>query len=219
MPLIARSGGMAKRIKDATAVPSDVLSGKVFYNNQGRQIGKASLSNFKTVVISKNNKIPLTKIGTVDISGVSRNEDNFYYTESNDKFASFTGIIGPEYDRFPYSWSLFTGKNTIPFSWSTCFDTESNGKKVMNGAFITATDGYGGGLGWTLGDLDVCETISTYASRISGIYRGEDYKNKVIFDLAYGGNGYFYLNTTDADRGNASFAEHVTYLSVTYINF
>ena len=41
MPLIARSGGMAKRIKDATAVPSDVLSGKVFYNNQGRQIGSA----------------------------------------------------------------------------------------------------------------------------------------------------------------------------------
>lgn len=66
MPLITRIGGMAKRIKDATAVPSDVLSGKVFYNNEGRQIGNASLSNVKTVIISKNNKIPLTKIGTVE---------------------------------------------------------------------------------------------------------------------------------------------------------
>lgn len=28
-----------KKINDATAVPSDVMSGKVFYNNDGRQVG------------------------------------------------------------------------------------------------------------------------------------------------------------------------------------
>lgn len=39
MPLLVRGGGGGKKIKDATAVPSDVAAGKVFYNNNGRQVG------------------------------------------------------------------------------------------------------------------------------------------------------------------------------------
>lgn len=42
MPVLIRgifSGG--GKIKDATALPSDVAKGKIFYNNQGRQVGTA----------------------------------------------------------------------------------------------------------------------------------------------------------------------------------
>ncbi len=39
MPVLMRGGGGGKKIKDATAVPSDVAKGKVFYNNSGRQVG------------------------------------------------------------------------------------------------------------------------------------------------------------------------------------
>lgn len=42
MPVLMRGGGGGKKIKDATAVPSDVAVGKVFYNNDGRQVGNNS---------------------------------------------------------------------------------------------------------------------------------------------------------------------------------
>ena len=41
------------KIKDATALPSDVASGKIFYNNQGRQEGTANIKNIKTVTLIK----------------------------------------------------------------------------------------------------------------------------------------------------------------------
>ena len=50
MPVLIRgifSGG--GKIKDATAVPSDVMKGKVFYNNDGRQVGISNAVNIKTV--------------------------------------------------------------------------------------------------------------------------------------------------------------------------
>ena len=55
MPVLMRGGGGGKKIKDATAVPSDVASGKVFYNNGGRQIGTGELVPLKKIV---NIKIP-----------------------------------------------------------------------------------------------------------------------------------------------------------------
>lgn len=64
MPLITRTGGMTKKIKDATAVPSDVLSGKVFYNNQGRQVGSAPpqiIDDLRTKVIDLTNRSTTTK--------------------------------------------------------------------------------------------------------------------------------------------------------------
>ena len=41
-------GGRGK-IKDATAIPSDVMNGKIFYNNDGRQVG--SNDNEKHILI------------------------------------------------------------------------------------------------------------------------------------------------------------------------
>ena len=43
MPVLMRGGGGGKKIKDATAVPSDVAAGKVFYNNDGRQVGTGEM--------------------------------------------------------------------------------------------------------------------------------------------------------------------------------
>ena len=39
MPVMSNIMVLNKKITDATAIPEDVLSGKVFYNNDGRQIG------------------------------------------------------------------------------------------------------------------------------------------------------------------------------------
>lgn len=77
---------------DATAVPKDVKKGKVFYNNDGRQVGtterKINLEvlktvygeNVKSVVITKNNmtngsveihyRINVTKEGYIDYAGI-----------------------------------------------------------------------------------------------------------------------------------------------------
>lgn len=41
MPVIIRGSGGGKKIKDATALPPDVKKGKIFYNNDGRQVGTA----------------------------------------------------------------------------------------------------------------------------------------------------------------------------------
>ena len=55
------SNGMIlnKKIKDATATSSDVLSGKVFYNNDGRQLGtyEEVLDGLKCITIYSNETI------------------------------------------------------------------------------------------------------------------------------------------------------------------
>lgn len=54
---IPSSGG--KRIKDATALPNDVMKGKIFYNNDGRQVGTGEMIRVKSVILPEieNNKI------------------------------------------------------------------------------------------------------------------------------------------------------------------
>lgn len=42
------------KIKDATATPQDVMTGKVFYNNEGRQVGLADIFPYFTAKIPKN---------------------------------------------------------------------------------------------------------------------------------------------------------------------
>lgn len=39
------------KIKDATAVPSDVASGKTFYNNDGKQVGNGNIISYKEFVV------------------------------------------------------------------------------------------------------------------------------------------------------------------------
>lgn len=39
MPVILSGTNLTKSITDATAIPADVSEGKIFYNNEGRQVG------------------------------------------------------------------------------------------------------------------------------------------------------------------------------------
>lgn len=67
MPLITRIGGMAKKIRDATALPEDVLSGKIFYNNQGRQVGRKIEPIITRINLTKNQKFDITGIKTNNV--------------------------------------------------------------------------------------------------------------------------------------------------------
>lgn len=74
MPVLMRGGGGGKKIKDATAVPSDVANGKIFYNNDGRQIGSGE--SFKSVTLA------LTGTGKVDLSKKIVNARYFTYNKN-----------------------------------------------------------------------------------------------------------------------------------------
>ncbi len=57
MPVLIRgifSGG--GKIKDATALPEDVASGKVFYNNDGRQVGNGEIIKKYTFPLARGTK-------------------------------------------------------------------------------------------------------------------------------------------------------------------
>ena len=49
-----------KKIKDATATSSDVLTGKVFYNNDGKQIGiyEELIPDLKSIIITNVSSLP-----------------------------------------------------------------------------------------------------------------------------------------------------------------
>lgn len=81
-----------KRIKDATALPSDVAKGKVFYNNDGRQEG--------TYIPSA---ITIKKMILPSPSGESKNmslNDPYNYTFSGSGFGNFKKFwtwVHPDY--------------------------------------------------------------------------------------------------------------------------
>lgn len=49
--LLPQMGG-GKKIKDATALPEHVANGKVFYNNDGRQVGNGNFLEEKTIQLT-----------------------------------------------------------------------------------------------------------------------------------------------------------------------
>lgn len=76
--------GIAKKpITDATATPEDVISGQVFYNNDGKQIGTLSYSHPKTISIDVEAVIKLTGyIGNIYILMSSTNDKDFYISRT-----------------------------------------------------------------------------------------------------------------------------------------
>lgn len=63
------------KIKDATALPEDVASGKVFYNNDGRQVGTGL--SVKSISIPKFTGVTLVNKDFVDYRVIG--QDVFYY--------------------------------------------------------------------------------------------------------------------------------------------
>lgn len=63
MPVLMRGGGGGKKIKDATAVPGDVAQGKVFYNNDGRQVGNGKTLKTYEITIPKNTELTDRSLG------------------------------------------------------------------------------------------------------------------------------------------------------------
>ena len=77
-------GGGAKPIKDATATPADVATGKVFYNNEGRHVGEANdVFKNKTYAV----KVNTSTIGSVNCITITAKSNGFSdssYTYSRD---------------------------------------------------------------------------------------------------------------------------------------
>ena len=77
MPVLMRGGGGGKKIKDATAVSSDVAKGKVFYNNSGRQVGTSV-------------GLPLIFSQQITIKGGLKNHEEGQFGLSGDRFGIYT---------------------------------------------------------------------------------------------------------------------------------
>lgn len=91
MPTVVKGSGGGKKIKDATAVPSDVASGKIFYNNDGRQVGNGGnpWTDLKSLEITigdygSGNNVPQP-------NGVELNDylTTFYSDDSNYPFRDY----------------------------------------------------------------------------------------------------------------------------------
>lgn len=86
MPVLIRgifSGG--GKIKDATALPSDVAKGKVFYNNDGRQVGTLVGKEVKTYTINMSN-YPYVSGGTSPFDQYDQYNTGFgYYINTSTK--------------------------------------------------------------------------------------------------------------------------------------
>lgn len=74
--------GGGKRIKDATALPSDVDKGKVFYNNAGRQVGTGNISKIKSIMFpERSERDPIGQIGETWRGGESY---RYYHQDEHD---------------------------------------------------------------------------------------------------------------------------------------
>lgn len=89
MPVLMRGGGGGKKIKDATAVSSDVAKGKVFYNNNGRQVGslvtygKEIITLKKTTVLASTDTRPIVYISDTQVIGYTNVSNDSVSYSSN----------------------------------------------------------------------------------------------------------------------------------------
>ena len=97
MPVLMRAGGGGKKIKDATAMPSDVASGKVFYNNDGRQVGTNQFQ---------------VKIYTIPAQTVDSNQ--FEISGKN-------GLLKYSLGSFTPSGSYYNSSGTVRFNYKKVF--------------------------------------------------------------------------------------------------
>lgn len=118
MPVLMRGGGGGKKIKDATAVPSDVAKGKVFYNNNGRQVGDGK--TLKTYVINIPKNMEFTD-ERMDFSSV--NDVRVLQTGTNP--LTYSNSLGNGQDSFIYTihnGTAFTIRKHINFKVNIPFD-------------------------------------------------------------------------------------------------
>lgn len=79
--------GGGYRIKDATATPDDVMKGKVFYNNDGRQVGSGVFLREKSIVLLSEMAGSGSNIGNRVGARISYNE--FGYGENAFRLEGF----------------------------------------------------------------------------------------------------------------------------------
>ena len=223
MPVNTSGIYIPKRIKDATASPEDVLMNKIFYNNNGRQSGTASLTSTKTVVISSDGGVPTATAGTmnfrdgdgravytclgieVDYADVTTGEMDVFYGPSN----------------VSYNWSLYMGPNSIPISFTATFldpKYPSKSRTITCPFMRPLVTRPGGTKGFDLSSSELGELELVLICR-SG-------RNK-YFMLAWGfSENYVYLNVTNYSDAHLTSSDvigimsnYITYLSFTYTNF
>lgn len=74
------------KIKDATALPSDVAKGKVFYNNEGRQVGNKDFLEEKVASFSINKSMnyrDINDFGKWGMIAYVEDDGRMYYTALN----------------------------------------------------------------------------------------------------------------------------------------
>ena len=145
MPVNTSGIYIPKRIKDATAVPSDVLKDKVFYNNDGRQIGNFDSPILKTLSISLPDSLD-NAIGSTSSKFGHFNYDIYMY---NSRFAISSGKNGYTDDRrsaqqilpFPSDMAVLLGieYNSIcyPFGYTPSMDSNLLYEGDLNNAYTS----------------------------------------------------------------------------------
>ncbi len=103
-------------IWDATATPADVKSGKVFYNNDGRQVGNAQIAEIMHITLSKD--INLGSIGNWRSAVLEDQEGNDYIEYNRNKEAI---------------WSNESGSYSLSMSIPNCMYDQSGINKYLAG--------------------------------------------------------------------------------------
>lgn len=113
MPIIIPTGGHV--INDATALPSDVVSGKIFYNNNGVQTGTLPLSSYTKV-----------KEMTIKIPSISDYNKMRYETLSPKKYNIMFAPVSNMYFQTEYNITRqyketiqYASKTKIPYNTIT----------------------------------------------------------------------------------------------------